>query len=283
MTRDLLFDMRRFGNLARRSQLVELGYTVRQIRNAMTDEQLTIVRRPWLAARAAHPEAVRAVRLGGKLAAASALRSYGVWVSRNSGLWVQASSQSSRLPPVRRGEHRITAPEWFEHVTDVQWRVSVPDALVQAIRNEETPDAIASLESARYQGLIDDALVRDIANLVPHRKRRTLERSRRGAMSGIETLFRLAAEAQGWRVDIQVFIRGVGHVDVLIDGWLVIELDGGTHADINQMHVDRQRDTELILLGYRYHRFDHPQLMGSMDRCIEVVRLILAHGRPVGR
>ncbi len=106
---------------------------------------------------------------------------------------------------------------------------------------------------------------------------------REGQCRELTTLFRLAAEAEGWTVDIQVFIAGVGRVDVLIDGWLVIELDGGTHAELRQMHVDRARDAELILLGYRYHRFDHPQLMNSMDRCIAVVRQILAQGRPVLR
>ena len=55
------------------------------------------------------------------------------------------------------------------------------------------------------------------------------------------------------------------------------QADAALHADLAQMHVDRSRDAELILLGYRYHRFDHPLLMNSMDRCIDVVRQILAN------
>ncbi len=241
---------------------------------------MVALRRPWVATRLAHPEAVRAINRGGKLAASSALRSYGVWVGRSSGLWVCSPPHASRLPVLFPGEHRIMAPERFPATTDIRWRVSVPDALAQTIVRGDATDAIASLESARYMGLIDDVLVRDIENVLPRRLRRGVARSHRKAMSGIETLFRLAAEAEGWNVEIQVFVRGVGHVDVLIDGWLVIELDGGSHAELEQMHIDRSRDAELILLGYRYHRFDHPQLMNSMNRCIEVVRRILAQGRP---
>jgi very-short-patch-repair endonuclease len=283
MTRDIAEDMRRFGHLAQRSQLVELGYSAHRIRTALAVGSVVALRRPWLATRAAHPDAVRAIERNGKLAAASALRSYGVWVGRSSGLWVCSPPHASRLPHLFPGEHRITVPEHFPYPTDIRWRVSAPDALVQALVRGDETDAIASLESARHMGLIDDALVRDIENVLPRRLRRGVARSTRQAMSGIETLFRLAAEAEGWKVEIQVYVNRVGYVDVLIDGWLVIELDGGTHAEVEQMHTDRGRDAELILLGYRYHRFDHPQLMNSMDRCIEVVRQILAQGRPLVR
>jgi very-short-patch-repair endonuclease len=283
MTRDLVEDMRRFGHLAHRSQLLELGYSAHQVRSALLDGSVFTLRRPWVATRSVHPDALRAINRGGKLAASSALRSYGVWVGRSSGLWVCSPPHASRLPALFPGEHRIMVPERFPSSSDIRWRVSAPDGLVQTFVRGDPTDAVASLESARYMGLIDDTLVRDIQMVLPRRLRRSVARSTRKAMSGIETLFRLAAEAEGWNVEIQVFVRGVGHVDVLIDGWLVVELDGGSHADPEQMHVDRQRDAELILLGYRYHRFDHPQLMNSMDRCINVVRQILAQGRPFAR
>jgi very-short-patch-repair endonuclease len=283
MTRDIIEDMRRFGHLAQRNQLLELGHSAHQVRSVVAQGSLIALRRPWVATAAAHPEAVRAINRGGKLAASSALRSYGVWVGRSSGLWVCSPPHASRLPTLFPGEHRIMSPEQFRSSSDIRWRVSAPDALVQTLVRGDDTDAIASLESARYMGLIDDALVRDIERALPRRLRRGVARSSRKAMSGIETLFRLAAEAEGWNVEIQVYVSRVGHVDVLIDGWLVIELDGGSHAELEQMHIDRDRDAELILLGYRYHRFDHPQLMNSMDRCIEVVRQILAQGRPVVR
>lgn len=283
MTRDLYDDMRRFGGLAQRRQLLDLGHTDHSIRSALAAGTAVAIRRPWLATPIAPPDAVRAVNRGGRLAASSALRSYGIWVGRNTGLWICTSPHASRLPGLLPGEHRLAVDELFPDSSDVKWRVSVPDALVQTLRRGDELDAVASLESARYRGLIDDVIIRDIRNAAPRRLRHLIDKRTRGAMSGIETLFRLAAEAEGWNVEIQVFIRGVGHVDVLIDGWLVIELDGGTHADLDQMRVDRRRDAELVLLGYRYHRFDHPQLMNSMDRCIDVVRQLLAQGRPILR
>ena len=74
MNRSLSEDMARFGNLAMRSQLQALGYSERDIRRAVDDHQLSPMRRRWLAYPGADWRASRAVALGGRLAAASALQ-----------------------------------------------------------------------------------------------------------------------------------------------------------------------------------------------------------------
>jgi very-short-patch-repair endonuclease len=282
MQRSLNADMARFGSLARRSQLYDLGYSERDVRRAVDDHELWPIRRAWLAQPGADYSATRAVGLGGRLASESALASYGVWVTRPSGLWVAVPPSASRLPPAKGSEHRLWVPEHFPHRDDRQWRMSLRDSLAQYARVGSAVDVIASFDSALNSRLLKPAQLDEVIGVLPRRLRRLLKRVNALAASGLETLLRLAAEAEGWKVQIQVEVDRVGHVDVLIDGWLVIELDGGEwHDDAQAQEEDRRRDAELILLGYRWHRFRHSQVLGNMPLCLEVIRTILASGRPV--
>lgn len=273
--------MARFGNLAMRSQLSGLGYSLADVRRAVDAGQLWPIRRFWLAHRGANAQAVRAVALGGRLASASALSTYGIWVTRPSGLWIASIPGRSRLPPVNEGEYRMWAHERFPHTDDRRWRMSVPDALTQYATVSSEADVIASFDSALNLRLLTRSRQDDVFAALPRRYRRLADRIDGRADSGLETLIRIAAIAEGWRVDVQVTIAGVGRVDILIDGWLVIELDGAAwHDDDVSQNEDRRRDAEPTLLGYRWHRFRSRQVLGDLDGRLRVIRTILASGRP---
>jgi very-short-patch-repair endonuclease len=84
------------------------------------------------------------------------------------------------------------------------------------------------------------------------------------------------------RVEVQVSLPGVGRVDLLIDGWLVIELDGGKwHDDEASQDEDRRREAEMTLLGYGWHRFRYKQVVEDLPGCLDVIRTKLASGRPI--
>lgn len=281
MPRSLPQDMQRFGNLAMRSQLIKLGHSERAIRHAICDRVLVPLRRPWLVATGADPHSVRAVVLGGRLAASSALASHGVWVSRPNGLWVGVTHSASRLPSLRSGEHRVWSHELFPPYDDRRWRMSVADALLQQLRVDVEPDVAASFDSALHQGLITAATLDQIFASAPRRFHRLHGLLNGAAESGLETMMRLGCQARGWQVEVQVKIVGVGRVDLLLDGWLVIELDGGRwHDDAASRDEDYRRDAECILLGYRYHRFRYLQVMHTLPLCLDVIQTILAGGRP---
>ena len=284
MMRSLSEDMARFGYLATRSQLRDLGYSDRDIRRAVDERRLSPIRRRWLAHPGADGRATRAVALGGRLAAASALASYGIWITRPGGLWIASPPDASHLEPTAAGEHRLWVADHFPEGSDRQWRVSVRDAVAQYVRIGGEPDAIATIDSALNKRLLTASDLVEVFQAVPRRLRRLRRRVNGQADSGLETLLRLAAEAQGWRVEVQVRIPGVGRVDILIDGWLVVELDGGAwHDDEQAQDEDRRRDAELVLLGYRWHRFRHDQVLSRMPVCLEVIRALLAGGRPAAR
>jgi very-short-patch-repair endonuclease len=159
--------------------------------------------------------------------------------------------------------------------------MSLRDSLAQFARIASPEDAVASFDSALNHGLLTPVQLDDVFDVLPRRLRRLRARINSQAASGLETLLRLAAEAEGWTVEIQVKIVGVGHVDVLIDGWLVIELDGARwHADDVSRDEDAHRDAQLILCGFRRQRFRSSQVIDAMPTCIAVIRTILADGRP---
>ena len=63
-------------------------------------------------------------------------------------------------------------------------------------------------------------------------------------------------EAAGLSFEDGVEIEGVGEVDLVIEGWVVAELDGYTyHCDEYQFGLDRWRDRRLVARGFLPLRF----------------------------
>jgi very-short-patch-repair endonuclease len=270
-----------FGDLATRTQLRGLGCGEKAIRDAIASGEASIVRRSWLAAPTADPAAVRAVALGGVLGGESALRSFGIWVSHDTGLCVAARPGSSRLPELREKEYRIF-PGDFSWPAGFRWRMGVVPALAQLARRVEEPHLIASIDSALQLGLLTVWQLDDLFARLPRRLRRLRRLLDARAESGLESLLRIAAVLQGWEVDVQVRISRVGRVDLVIDGWLVVEADGDRwHSTPQQRAQDRTREAELVRQGKRSHRFGYAQIMNDIEGCVEVIRALLAAGRPV--
>ncbi|HIY65628.1 MAG TPA: endonuclease domain-containing protein [Candidatus Agrococcus pullicola] len=81
-------------------------------------------------------------------------------------------------------------------------------------------------------------------------------------------------------MQIQVSYRG-GRLDLVIDGWLCIEVDGSEFHDVGkQASRDRRRNTQLVRDGYRWHRFGYADVVHRLDETIEVIRILLRQGRP---
>ncbi len=100
-------------------------------------------------------------------------------------------------------------------------------------------------------------------------------------MSGTETKLRITCVQAGLRVDIQASIERVGFVDLLVDGWLVVEVDSHKHHDEPiQQHKDRVRDGNATLGGYGHLRFDYALVQFELAWCMEVIFARLASGRP---
>ena len=103
--------------------------------------------------------------------------------------------------------------------------VSIVDALIHAVRCQPARHAVATIDSAVNKGMVGAEQLADVFAALPARYRvlRALVDGR--AQSGPETLVRLMVRSLGCSVDLQVEFDGVGFVDLVVDGWLVIECD----------------------------------------------------------
>src|SRR5690606_20062575 len=82
------------------------------------------------------------------------------------------------------------------------------------------------------------------------------------AMSGLETIVRLMAKEAGFHCDAQVRFDGIGSVDLVVDGCVVVETDGRKgHDDPEGEARDYARDAALAERGYTVLRFNYAQVM----------------------
>jgi very-short-patch-repair endonuclease len=116
---------------------------------------------------------------------------------------------------------------------------------------------VATLDSALNKGLVTlDQLV----DLSP-RTSRLLPLVDPAAQSGLETLVRLSLRSRRVRVRSQVFIAGVGWVDLIVGDRLVLELDGWEfHGTRQAFEEDRRRDLALVRLGFEVTRLTYAQV-----------------------
>lgn len=280
MGRDLGKDLARAGGLTTREALTALGHSEHSLRLATKTGRATIPRRGWIGCAAAAPEAMRAVQLGGRLGGRSALQSYGIWVD-DGPLVDSCSPSASRLPELRTGEVRTRRRTKFAESGATPWRVSVRDALLQLSTMVDRSSLIASLDSALYTRKLHPTQLAGLIAALPERLRSVRHEIDARAMSGTETKLRLACVAAGMRVQIQVSIPSIGIVDLLIDDWLIVEVDSKKHHDEPiQQHKDRVRDGSAVLGRLGHERFDYALIQYELPWCVEVILARLAEGRP---
>ncbi|WP_240720949.1 endonuclease domain-containing protein [Pseudarthrobacter sp. NamE2] len=100
-----------------------------------------------------------------------------------------------------------------------------------------------------------------------------------GADSLLETLARTYFRQAGISVQAQVYLESVGYVDLLLDGWLVMELDGRHHAEWKQVQKDHRRNNESVRQGYTALRYYYADVVHRPDVMVARVLQVLARRR----
>lgn len=78
----------------------------------------------------------------------------------------------------------------------------------------------------------------------------------RAARSLQETAVRLALRAAGWHVLPGAQVVEVGEVDLLVEGWIIVEIDGfAYHSGRKEYRADRRRDRRAVKLGFTVLRY----------------------------
>ncbi len=259
------------------ADLRRLGMTKRDIGRIVDGAALVRVHRGLYLAPDAPAPVVHAARTGGRVGCVSALLLAGVFVLtvRDVHLHYERGASPGRSTGVRHWERLARRP----HPRAVV--VHIIDALIQATNCQSPRAAVASLDSALHLGLIDDDDLDEIfARVAP--RRRVLRRYLDGrAESGPESIVRMMAVLLGFRVEVQVRVRGVGRVDLVLDGWLVVECDSEQfHVGWPMQKKDRRRDLALAARGFVTMRPIAEDIMYNPDVVIAaLIGLRDAHAR----
>ncbi|UOW01036.1 DUF559 domain-containing protein [Agrococcus sp. SCSIO52902] len=277
--RDLRLDLLAAGGATTRTALRALGHSHRAMRAAVDAGVADAATRSWLVLPDAMPAIRTALAAGGAVGGASALATYGVWVTEVPPLQI-ATTPTTGVPAATVGTRL-----WVRFERDAQpWRVSIVDALAQHAVRVEREHAIASIDSALHQGLIDDGDLDRLFGMLPQRCGPWRRRLDAAAESGLESLLRVPCRDRGWTVESQVPAPGGGRSDLLIDGWLYVEADGAQwHDEPKQAAKDRRRNAAITAAGGRWLRFGYGDVVHQPVRTLDTIALVLAQGRPARR
>ncbi|KAB1644509.1 DUF559 domain-containing protein [Pseudoclavibacter sp. CFCC 14310] len=93
------------------------------------------------------------------------------------------------------------------------------------------------------------------------------------AESGLESIARVLLTLAGHHVESQVLLDNRQRIDLVVDGVLAIELNGGTHRDAEQFRRDHAKDIAIERAGYVSARYTYHQILHQWP---EVYRDILS-------
>ena len=263
------------------------GWTPYRISAAVAAGALIRTRRGFYVAAATPDVIVRAARVGGRLTCLSLLALMNVFVLHHDKIHIHMVRNASRMrsPHSRRvrlesRRERGVRLHWLRLVDGVpadSTCVSIIDALVDSVLCQAPRAAVATLDSALHLGLLTEADLAQVFRALPDKYRflRALVDGR--AESGPETFVRLMLRALGCEFELQVEFAGIGRVDMLVDGWLVVECDSREfHNSWQQQVADRNRDLALAARGYVTLRLTAAQIMYRPDEVLAAVKGLLA-------
>ncbi|TFC92123.1 MULTISPECIES: DUF559 domain-containing protein [Cryobacterium] len=253
---------------------VETGYLVRARRGhyALPDTDMHIL---------------EAVRLGGRLACVSAVANAGIFVLDSAFAHIHLDPTASRLRAPHDRFQQLTSQNrdgvelhWGQLLDPrggTEFRIGLADALVQGFRCQESSFAIASLENALHQKLLAAHAVAQVFAALPAEFQRLRPLIDSRSESGQESVLRLVFLGAGFHVEIQVEIGGVGRVDMIVEGRIVVEADSRQfHEGWEAQARDRTRDCDLAMLGYLSLRVLYRDIIHNPERVIAAVIGLLA-------
>jgi very-short-patch-repair endonuclease len=230
----------------------------------------------------------RAVRVGGPLTCVSALRHYGVWVDDDPFLHIAVPSDASRLRTPRNRRTPLTRENRDEcelHWNDdsfsdggSEFSVGLLQALFVAVLCRPRALALAALDSAAHLGLLDEGEIVELRSAFPRRLKSLVDLIEPRCASGIESVLRLALVEAGLRFEVQVPLRGVGIVDFVVEGCVVVETDGRAwHSGVDSQARDYRRDIAAIRLGFAVVRANYQQVLFDIGGVMDAILAAVAH------
>ena len=270
--------VRRNGGAVSYALLDRIGVDRHDVARELRSGRISRVRRGWFAVPDAPTEVVRAARVGGALTAASALRLHGVWLLPDAALHVRVAPNAARLRDPDASDvpiDRAASDVCLHHsgTLPITGRDSPLDAVAAMLACAPPLAAQIALDSASNLGVLAPRELPALRALVPKGRRIVVDRADGSCDSGLETIVRVLLRGRRVPHRTQAYIRGVGHVDLLVGDRLILELDGEAFHTGLEFERDRRRDFELVQQGYLVVRLTYSMVMREWEH---VERGILA-------
>lgn len=262
--------------LHNRADLTAAGLTRVEIDRAVADGALLRLRRDHYATPDIDAGAAESVRIGGRLGCVSLLARLGVFVMDSRTLHVHLPPDRSRIrePKTLGTVLHWSAPRTASSTLAI---TDLHDAVAHAMQCQEPRAAIATLDSVLYLGLATREELVAVFRELPRRYETLLALADGSAESGPETMVRLILRALGVAFETQVDIDGVGRVDFIVEGWLIIECDSRAHhGGWEQQCIDRQRDIAAAAQGYVTIRPIAADVFSRPDRVRQQIAAVVA-------
>lgn len=265
----------RLGGVARGSRLQGFGISRKALAAHVRAGRIRRLRPGVFACNTLAADIAAAARHGGALTCEAALQRHGIWtISQTPGVHVWMGS-NGRLHP----HDGCSCVSHFFNGDTAFGIASIETALCHLFSCGGEEAFFVSFESAWNRRLLSRSARSRIRAALPASARWLVDFARPDADSGLESLMRLRLRLLGIAVECQVLIDGVGKVDFVVDGRLIIETDGkANHDGASNRHKDLVRDAAASRLGYETLRFDYAQIVHDWP---SVQRAILAALRRV--
>lgn len=265
--------MKSVGSAATTATVRKAGFSDRAIRSAVAEGIIVRHRRGVLRLPDASADVLSALVANGLLTCASAGRHHGIWVLAEPAVPHLFCKHGAAKGFVVHRETYVE-PERPGAVA------SLADSLLHALRCLPEVEAAVMVESAVIQGRTTREFLR--GKLPGNRNgaaRRTLELVDGSADSPIEVVARLLFRGAGIRTETQVYLAGIGIVDFLLEGILIVEVDGKNHLEPRQVKKDRGRNNASTVKGFLVLRYDYQALMYNPESVLaEVLEVLRARG-----
>lgn len=250
------------------------GVTQWEINRGVDDGSALRIRRGVLALPDTPPELVTAVREHARLTCISAATYYGLWRVREPEEVHLSRLERTAADCVNHWSRSVAAHERLPVV-------GLADVLVHVLQCRPEEESVAMVECALRLGRLDSGVLE--ARLRGRRNgkaRAALAKVECSADSAIEVVARLLLRGAGLQVRPQVQIPGVGRVDFLVEGFLVVEIDGAAyHSDRQSLRRDRLRNNAAVASGYTVLRFTYEDVMFYPQELLALVLKVLAGPR----
>ncbi|WP_218713805.1 hypothetical protein [Arthrobacter sp. BF1] len=253
-----------YGKVARRKDLLSRGCTAWSLKQAVVAGIISQICRGYYALPDADPLDIHLALHQARRTCFTKAEQLGLWIIK-----------SPLLPHVAAAHGRPISGCVVHKVSGPQ---TLMDILRQCITCGSEVDGLAALESAVVLKMCT----------IPELRAEFTRREDRGAraiigmidpqaMSIAETVARYYLRRAGLNVQGQFYVKGVGQLDLLVEGLLGVETDGERyHNTASGWAEDLRRDNLLVIKGLWCLRIPAKMVLGSPDIMLKWVREALA-------